>query len=218
MLTYQFLRRTFLQPLWEGNDDGGSGTGTGTGDPDPGATARTQNQTGTQQGTGDDQGSSQGTGSSTEDQFTGLRSALDSEREQRKELAKELKELKRGALPEGEKLKVENEELKGTVTDLTKQLAELKVGSTITEQARALNFKRPERALKALQLYTDVDVSTLDTDAKVKAALENLAKAESDLVSTPPPSGGPIIPESGQRPSGNSGFNQEIRRRAGRVS
>lgn len=202
MLTYQFLRRGFMQGfLWDGPDDGGSDTGSG--DPDPGKKKN---------GPADPPADPP----STEDQFTGLRSALDSERTERKKLEKQLRDIQRNQLPEGERLKAENEEKDTRIADLTKELTELRVGGSIEKIARELNFRRPERALRELKLE-NVDVSTLDSNDKIKTALQNLAKADADLVTTPPPSGGPINPaDSNAATAGNEGMNQRIRQAAGR--
>lgn len=152
-----------------------------------------------------------------DDNLTGLRTALDAERTRAKEFEKELKALKRDALPEGERLKAENADLRGQVDRLTGELSTMKIGSKAESVARDLGFKKPDRAMKALQLYTDVDVTTLDSEDKVKKALDELATKEPDLVEKPPPTGGPITPASGQQPAGNAGFNAAIRARAGRA-
>lgn len=197
----------FPPVLWSTGDDGGSG-----GSGDPGTTGS---------GTGGDGGNGgEGGGNNdapTADDVRGLKTALHTEREARKAAEKTLKDLQRNALPEGERLKAENEELKNQISTLNGKISTLQLGGTVEEKARELGFTKPARALKALQVFTDVDITSLDSADKVEKALKDLAESENDLVSTPPPSGGPINPASGQSPAGNAGFNAAIRARAGRA-
>lgn len=200
MLISDMFRPTFL---WEG-DEGGGGSGDPGPDPaNPGGRAPAPAPTNDP--------------APEPDANAGLKTALESERTERKRLERELKNVRTKDLPEGEKLKAERDTLKDEVDSLKGQLAEVGVKSTIESQARELGFKRPSAALGLLKsLAPDVDIASLDTDEKAAKALRDLASDNDYLVTTPPPSGGPVNPQGSKTPNGTAGFNQTIREAAGR--
>lgn len=184
-------------PLLDGEGGGGSGSGG----------------SGSGSGSGGSGNGSSGADGEVAKAYEKLRQA-ESERDAKD---KELKDIKRNQLPEVDRLKQENEDLKtrntaleSDKTDLSKKL---RVGA-VERIARDKNFADPEVAV-ALLNQRGADYSD---DAKAGKALDELATAKPGLTTTPPPSGGPVNQNTGGEGTepANQAINAEIRSRAGR--
>lgn len=131
---------------------------------------------------------------------------------ERDDARKELKQVKEKDLPEADRIKQENEELKTANSTLTSDLTKY-AGERV---ATALGFVDPEAAV-AILTARGTDISD---EAKTRKALTDLAKEKENMVSgtAPPdtPSGGPVNPVIDPTPAGDKGMNDTIRRMAGR--
>lgn len=182
-----------VTPATTGDQPGGTQTTTPpAGDPPVATTpATTQTQTDSE--------------SEVEKAYAKLRAAED--REKQKDA--ELRRLKNEALPEADRVKQENEELKAANATLTADLTKY-AGERI---AASKGFIDPEAAI-AILTSRGTDISTKD---KANKALDDLGKEKTGMVGQAPPSGGPVNPANTNTPGGNQGMNQEIRRQAGRA-
>lgn len=121
-------------------------------------------------------------------------------------------------LSEMDTVKNENTSLKEQNDKLTTQLQDFAVSGT----ARELGYVAPKFALGILQQSGKLKPEEMSDPAKVKAALTDIANENPGLVNgtvaPPGPSGGPINPgQGGNNAGGSAGFNNIIRRSAGRA-
>ena len=172
----------------EGAGSGASGEGQGEGAGSAG------------EGAGEGQGS-QGTGTEgagAGEDTSGLKSALEKERNDRKALEKELKALrkkdedaKNAELTEVERLKKENEAEKTKAANLAKGFRENAVNSAVLKAAGAAKFRDPSDALRPEVLSAigveqdDDDPSKVTIDEKsVTDAIKALAKSKPHYLAT----------------------------------
>jgi hypothetical protein len=131
---------------------------------------------------------------------------------ERDQLKAQVTQFEREKLPEADRAKQEAADAKARAEKAEAELAETKTRVKAEKVATQAGFRAPGVAVDLL-MFRKVDLST---DAKITSALNDLAKEDPGMVGTPPPSGGPINPQNGQQPVGNSGFNAAIRSAAGR--
>jgi hypothetical protein len=154
------------------------------------------------------------------------------------EVAKAYEKL-RQAESERDRLKAENRTLKqnadqNTVEELQKRVQTLeserdtavkerdeargefgqfKTRIDVEKAARDAGFRSPGVAVDLL-MFRKAD---LTDQGKITKALTDLAQEDPGMVTSAPPSGGPVNPQNGDKNnSGGSGFNQAIRAAAGR--
>lgn len=189
----------------EGDGDGGAGAGDGQGDDGEGA------------GEGDGSGEGDGAGDGAGEDTSGLKSALQKERADRKKLERELKDFRKTKQQAEEAEKTEVERLKGENTRSAEKTAKLAdgfkknaVNQAILAAAGKAKFRDPSDALRddviaAISVEQDEDDPTNVTidEATVTEAIKKLAKAKPHWV-------GPDTvrpPKSGSNFAGNGAGN-----------
>jgi hypothetical protein len=193
----------------EGEGGAGEGAGEGQGDGEEG--------TGEGQGAGEGAGEGDGAGEDT----SGLKSALQKEREERKKLERELKTFRKGQQAAEDAEKTEVERLKGENQREATKAAKLAAGfknnaieTAILKAAGAAKFRDPSDAIRpdiiaAIGVEQDEDDPTqvVIDEATVAAAIKKLAKDKPHWVGTEErrtPKSGSNFGGSGTPPKGDT--------------
>lgn len=146
------------------------------------------------------------------DDTAGLRGALQKERDERQELARQLKALQDKDLPQAERDRRELAEVKQLNVGLQAEVKRLQTANAVMAQATRLGFADPA---DAVAFVTAGDVDGGDAKA-VEARLAQLLKDKPYLASAAarPVPGGADLGNKGQPPAGND-MNAMMRRAAG---
>jgi hypothetical protein len=149
------------------------------------------------------------------DDYAELRASLDKERADRKELAKQLKQLQDKDLPEAERVAREQAETKAENDTLKAELKRLRGQQAVFAEASKLGYADPMDAFRLIELETDDDGNPKNVTAQLTKLLESKPYLKSTTARAAT-GGSADAGNSNGQPSGGNSMNDLIRAAAGK--